>query len=416
MTPASADRLELLYRLSQTFSSSLDLDEVLNRVMDEVIAAVHAERGFLMLLEPDGTLAFRVAHGLNQQGLEAPEFQVSRGVVERVAAEGRPTLTSDAQTDAWLGDRSSIRLLGLRSVLCVPLRHKEVSLGVIYVDNRLRAGIFTQHDLELLTAIAGSAAVAVENARLYQVAVEKGRLERELQLAREVQVSLLPRDTPVLPGWEFAARWLPAREVAGDFYDFLSLPEGRLGIVIGDVSDKGIPAALFMGLTRSIVRASLAAADSPAQGLTEVNRLLCAESTSGMFVTLFFVQLDPAVGEMVYVNAGHNPPYLLRAESGEVVRLTRTGMALGLMEGHELDQGRVRLDPGDALLLFTDGVTEALNDPGEMFSDSRLQEFLLAHRSDRAADLAEGLEVALSSFMGGAAPHDDITLVAIKRA
>lgn len=248
--------LALLYRLSQTLNSSLDLDEVLSRVIDEVIAATHAERGFLVLRGVDGSLVFRAARELDQQRIEAPEFQISRGIVERVAREGQPILTSDAQDDIRLNLRQSVMALGLRSILCVPLQLKSRVTGVIYVDNRLQAGIFTQADLDLLDAIASNAAIAIENARLYQMAIAQGRLERELQMAREVQASLLPRAEPQIAGWEFAARWEPAREVAGDYYDFITAhPDGSVGIVIADVTDKGMPAALFMALTRSIVRA-----------------------------------------------------------------------------------------------------------------------------------------------------------------
>ncbi len=256
MLPPSADRLALLYRVSQDFNSSLDLDEVLNRVIDEVIAAVRAERGFLMLRDPVGQLHFRVARGIDRLTIEQPQFEVSRSVIMRVADEGRSVLTSNAQDDAWLKTHRSVAVLGLRSILCVPLQIKGALLGVIYVDNRLQSGIFQPADLELLTAIASNAATAIENARLYQVAIEKGRLERELQVARELQSSLLPHETPQLSGWEFAAYWQPARQVSGDFYDFISTSSG-LGIVIADVSDKGMPAALFMALSRTIMRASL---------------------------------------------------------------------------------------------------------------------------------------------------------------
>ena len=291
-TQLSSHRLSLLYRLSQAFSSSLDLDDVLNRVMDEVIAATRAERGFLMLHDEQGELVFRVARGMDHQTVEAHEFEVSRGVVELAAREGQPQLTSDAQSDEWLGGRASVLSLGLRSVLCVPLQVKGTILGVVYVDNRLQAGIFTQDDLELLNAIASSAAIAIENARLYQVAVEKGRMERELQVAREVQAALIPRHTPNIEGWEFAARWTPAREVSGDFYDFVSKGQ-ELGIVIADVSDKGMPAALFMALSRSFVRASVTSTSMPADAIDHANHLICADSTDGMFITLFYAQLDP---------------------------------------------------------------------------------------------------------------------------
>ncbi len=311
-----ADRFALLYRLSQAFNSSLDLDEVLNRVMDEVITATHAERGFVTLREPDGELVFRIARGIDSTTIEDPQFQISHSVVETVAENGEPVLTSNAQEDERFSSRQSVMFLGLRSIICAPLKVKDAVTGVIYVENRIQAGIFTQDDLELLGAIAGSAAIAIENARLYQVAVEKGRMERELQMAYRVQSSLIPAGTPQFPGWTFAAHWQPAREVAGDYYDFIPGRDGRMGIVIADVTDKGMPAALFMALTRSILRACLDQALPPAESLDKANRLICADSTSDMPVTLFYGLLDPLQGEIIYVNAGHNPPIHYRAGGG----------------------------------------------------------------------------------------------------
>ena len=418
MAQPSADRLALLYRVSQAFNSSLDLDQVLKRVMDEVIAATRAERGFLMLPDADGRLVFRAARGMDQQTIESPEFQISRGVVERVAREGQPCLTSNAQDDVWLSTRESVMVLGLRSILCVPLRLKGATLGIIYVDNRLQAGLFTSDDLELLTAIASSAAIAIENARLYQVAVEKGRMERELQVAREVQASLIPRETPRIAGWDFAAWWQPARQVAGDFYDFIPItlakvlePSQRLGIVIADVSDKGMPAALFMALTRSIVRASASSAQSPAQCMMQANRLVCADAANGMFVTLFYAQLDPLSGEVVYVNAGHNPPLLYSAGQDKLVELGRTGMALGVDEACVFEARAVQLNSGDFLLLYTDGVTEAPDAQGQEFGAERLRQVILDHRRASAAALMAALNQAVSSL----ALFDDITVVVARR-
>jgi sigma-B regulation protein RsbU (phosphoserine phosphatase) len=421
-------RLALLYRVSQAFNSSLELDQVLDTVMDEVIAAVHAERGFLMLREPDGRLVFRVARGIDQHTVERPEFQVSRGVVERVAREGRPLLTSNAMSDEWLSGRESVNILGLRAVLCVPLLLKGTPVGVVYVDNRLQAGIFSPADLELLTAIAASAAVAIENARLYRVAVEKGRMERELQVAREVQVSLLPRETPQIPGWEFAANWQPAREVAGDFYDFVPLVRspasvsehsegcpGCLGIVIADVADKGMPAALFMALTRSTVRASLTSAPSPQAGIEQANRLVCADAADGMFVTLFYAQLDPTSGDLVYVNSGHNPPLFYQAASGEIARLMPTGMALGIEEDAPFVARTIRLESGDFVLMYTDGFTEAIDAGMEQFGEGRLQAVVRENCQRAPAEIVQALQKALEAFAGTLPPFDDRTIVVVKR-
>jgi sigma-B regulation protein RsbU (phosphoserine phosphatase) len=410
----SSDRLALLYRLSHTFNSSLDLDEVLNRVMDEVIAATRAERGFVMLREADEGLVFRVARGMDQETIEEPQFQVSRSVVERVAQEGRAILTSDAQSDDRFSMRQSVMMLGLRSILCVPLQIKDQILGVVYVDNRLQVGIFTQDHLDLLTAIASSAAIAIENARLYQVAVEKGRMERELQMAREVQASLLPPETPQVPGWEFVARWRPAREVAGDYYDFIPLEGGQLGLVIADVTDKGMASALFMALTRSIVRASVAGASSPVEGIAHANRLICADSTRGMFVTLFYALLDPQAGELTYVNAGHNPPLLCRANQDPLIELTLTGMPLGILADTPFEQRTLHLIPGDYVLFYTDGVTDAMDRQGQDFGMARLQSVLKAFCGGSAAEVMAALEGAIDDFAGAAVPFDDIAMMAIK--
>ena len=187
MTEPTADRLALLYRITQTFNSSLDLSEVLNCVIDEVIAATRAGRGFVMLIGEDRSLVFRAARGLDHRTIDDPEFHISRSVVQRVAQEGRPLLTSNAQNDTWLSGRTSVMALGLRSILCVPLQHKGATHGVIYVDNTVQAGIFTDRDLELLTAIASHAAAAIENARLFREAQDN---VRNLRLLNEINTDL----------------------------------------------------------------------------------------------------------------------------------------------------------------------------------------------------------------------------------
>jgi phosphoserine phosphatase RsbU/P len=418
-----SERLALLYRVSQTFNSTLDLDEVLVRVMDEVILATRAERGFLMLREPGGRLSFRAARGMDHRTLEAPEFQVSRSVVEQVAQEGRPVLTSDAQADERFSLRQSVITMGLRSILCAPLLVRNRISGVIYVDNRLKAGIFRPDDLDLLSAIAASAAIAIENARLYAVAVEKGRMERELQMARELQAGLLPGNAPHLDGWDIACRWQPALEVAGDFYDFVSAPGGELGWMIADVSGKGMAAALFMALTRSTIRASLANAASPAEGIAHANDLICADSTGGMFVTLFYARINARTNSVSYVNAGHDPPLLVRSgasrgdRSGRAlaIPLARTGMLMGVTDGVSYEQRSIRLEPGDLLLCYTDGVTEALDAQDREYGAGRLCDLALGLSGASAAELIESIEADLAKFVLDSPPLDDRTLVVVKR-
>lgn len=279
----------------------------------------------------------------------------------------------------------------------------------------MHVGIFTQADLDLLSAIAASAAIAIENARLYQVAVEKGRMERDLQLAYKVQSSLLPHEAPSYAGWEFATRWIPAREVAGDYFDFFPLGDGELGIVIADVADKGIASALFMASCRSVIRGSMLRASSPQDGINSANRLIHADATDGNFLTLFFAQLNPESGEMVYVNAGHNPPLLVRRGADVLQKLTLTGMALGVIEDFNYDQRAINLNPGDMIFLFTDGVSEAVDIDSAEFGEVRLEKFVLDNQEQTAEDLAASLETTLEVFTASTQPFDDITIVVIKR-
>jgi sigma-B regulation protein RsbU (phosphoserine phosphatase) len=208
--------------------------------------------------------------------------------------------------------------------------------------------------------------------------------------------------------------WQPARQVAGDYYDFPPRGDGRLGLVIADVSDKGMPAALFMALTRSIVRASLDGAPSPAAGISLANRLICADSTGGMFVTLFYALLDPITRELTYVNGGHYPPLLCRVDQDELTRLMPTGMALGVIDDAPFEQETLRLEIGETLVLYTDGVIDATDPSGQAFGTERLRRVILEHRDSSADAVVVTLKEAIDSFVGGSAPYDDMAILVIR--
>lgn len=414
MPKPTGDRLELLYRISQTINSSLDLDTVLDVLIDESIKVTRAERGLLMLYDADKQLALKTARGIDRSTVEETDFKSARSLVEQVAKKGQPLLAGDAQTEFPSGKRANRKLAGLRSVLCVPIRHKDEILGAVYVDNRCQNGVFNQADLELLESIASSAGIAIENARLYQLAVERGRVERELQMARAVQAGLIPTDTPKIPGWELAAYWRPAHEVGGDFYDFMALPDGRTGIVVADVSDKGMPAAIFMALTRSILRAAAGQNDSPAADIAQASRLIWHDSAAEMYVTLCYACLSPRDGRLVYVNAGHNPPLLLRSAGGEIRELERTGMAAGVESDTLYQEGSLEFETGDSLLIYTDGMIDAIGAQGH-FGEQRLKEaFKRFSRLDAHGTVA-ALEKELCTFSNDDISFDDITMLVIKR-
>ena len=411
----SGHRFALLYQLSQTFCSSLDLTDVLDRVMDEVLKAVKAERGFVAIWNEDGVLEFRSARGLNQTTIEQPEFEISRSVVKEVAKSGKGVCISDAQSDIRFRKRRSVLDLQLRSILCAPLKLKDNILGVIYIDNRMMAGIFTEKDLELLNAIASTAVIAIENARLYQIAVEKGRMEHELQMAYRVQSSLIPQDMPKIPGWEFAACWQPARQVSGDFYDFISDSNRRMKFIIADVTDKGMPAALFMAMTRTIVRASCDELESLAAGITRANQLICSDSALSMPVTLFACKVNLDTGQLIYVNAGQNPPIYYKSEEGKFINLTRTGMFMGFEENAEFQQESIHLKPGDIVVCYTDGVIDAVNKQWEAFDIDRFMAVIEENVCASAKELLEAIEEAVCNFIADVLPYDDLTVLIIKR-
>ena len=244
----------------------------------------------------------------------------------------------------------------------------------------------------------------------------QGELQRknaELHIAREIQESFLPASLPAVPGYSLAAESRPAREVGGDFYDVIASPGGRLGLVIADVSDKGVPAALFMALSTTVMRASAAWHQRPRDAVRDANALIARESSSGMFVTLFFCILDPGAGTLTYVNAGHNPPVLIR-DDGSVATLDMTGMALGVETGEEYDERTLSLGPGDLLVLYTDGVTEAEDHSHRQFGDGRLASVVRQERSRTAGEVLSSIMAEVAAHTGTTPQFDDMTLVVLK--
>ncbi len=297
---------------------------------------------------------------------------------------------------------------GLLYHASVPLVSNGQLLGILNVATH-EWQFLSAADLQFLTNVGVQVAVALERAQLYDlVQAQRDHLEHELSVAHQVQASLLPRELPDLPGFRLAADWRSAREVAGDFYDIFPLHEGHWGIVVGDVSDKGAPAALYMAMTRALIRASAPRYHTPASALVHVNETILAQSSYDMFLTVLYAVLDPATRTLTYANAGHNPP-LVRRASGEIALLPRTGRFMGALENLHLAEASLTLAPGDALVIYTDGVTDALNPAGE---DYGLERLMAALRNEHAAapELLDHLRAGLAACTQGAPQPDDITL------
>jgi phosphoserine phosphatase RsbU/P len=407
------DLLALISKVGVTLLASATLDETLRQIARLVFEAVPAERCIILLREPGETeLRVRVAETRDQRP-NVGEVRVSRTIVEEVVVRGRSVLTSDAQHDPRFRS-STVTFQGIRSVLAVPLGVGDAIFGMIYADSPLTESRFSEDHLKVLTTLGSVAAIRVENARLLEEHIEQERVQRELQLAREIQQRFQPTSPPAVRGYELQGISFPSYEIGGDYYDFIACSDGRLIVALGDVSGKGTSAALLMSSLHAAVHAQVASCQSLGESIAAVNRYLADNTPPNRFVTLFYAELDPPTGVLTFINAGHNPPLIVHA-AGTIEQLGPGGMPLGIMADYEYRQGRAQLQPGDVLVAYSDGVTETQNPAGEEFGTERLQEVVSHNVHRSAAGIRDKIEAALSAFAQGTAAVDDITLLIVKR-
>ncbi|GAP07651.1 serine phosphatase RsbU, regulator of sigma subunit [Anaerolinea thermolimosa] len=300
-------------------------------------------------------------------------------------------------------------------LLGFPLIAQEQILGVLIVRERNQSTAFRERRLEILNGIAQQTSLAIQNDLYRRELLQNERVEQEIQLARQIQETFLPDHIPSIPGWEISIRWQTARQVGGDFYDVFELKDGRVGLVVADVSDKGLAAALYMTVARTLIRASVRDHADPTEVLDEVNTLLFTESPESMFITAIYAVLNPQTGELVYANAGHNLPFLYRASTGEVEQLSKGGMAMGVLPDLPIENHRLFMQAGDCLLLYTDGACDTLSPAGEDFGEARLREVVHATGGKPADELLSEIDRAISAFRQNTPLSDDITLVAVRR-
>ncbi len=428
-SPVSNARAELqnlarFLEVNQALKISLPIDEVLRLIVDAAIEITHAERGALMLREDGGQLEFRVARDHERRTLTIAEFPVSRTVLDRVYRECRSLILAGSGDDAPVGSESVIRL-DLRTIVCIPLirfqmlerseatgMHMRESVGVLYVDSRHAVGTLTRTSVTLLESLAFEASKALESIRLIQQEEEKQRIEQELATARGVQDALLSTSQIESEYAEISANSIPCRFVGGDFFDMFPMDRDRMAFVLGDVSGKGIPAALLAAMAQGVLNALIRSGKSLAAVADNLNQLLLSKSFSGRFITLFCGTLDHE-GKLVFVNAGHNPPMLLH-RTGELELLLSDSMVVGAWAPAIYADIETKLLPGDVLIAYTDGVTEARAPSGEMFGNERLERCIRSAADLDAAEIRQRLLAEVACFTQEAPQRDDITVVVIK--
>ncbi len=407
------DLLALISKVGITLLASATLNETLEQIVSLVFEAVPADRCLIMMRD-EGSEDLRVAVArLRDRVGEVGEIRVSRNVLDEVVIRGKSVLTSDAQHDPRFAS-GTVMLQGVRSVLAVPLGVADKVFGIIYADSPIAEGRFTEDHLKVLTTLASVAAIRVENTRLVEARMERERFERELALASEIQQRFQPTAPPHIVGYELQGISFPCYEIGGDYYDFIEREDGRLVIALGDVSGKGTAAALLMSSLHAAIHAQSASHDSLVATISAVNRYLALNIPANRFVTLFYAELEPESGALSFLNAGHNPPLIVHA-AGTVEQLASGGLPLGIKPDAEYREGRTQLQRGDVLVIYSDGVTEAVSPTGEEFGPTRLYEVVSRNIDASAAGIRDRIESSLTKFAQGTSAADDITLVIVKR-
>jgi sigma-B regulation protein RsbU (phosphoserine phosphatase) len=414
------DEQAALLELSKQLLASRSLQELMAFIVEKVRSLIDADACSLILAGSDTEwLEFRAASGWKRDPVAAdrrvPDDKHSGP--GRVMRTQEPLIVEDIQshdptpwTPKWLLNE------GFRGHAVLPLVVDDHSIGTMAIDFR-EARVLSEDELRLVQLMANQAAIAIETARLSHEEFERQRLEEELSVGRQIQLSLLPRENPTLPGWDFAAINQVARQVGGDFYDFFKLPgeSDRLGMVIADVSDKGVPAALFMALSRTMIRSTALSGRSPAQALTRANELILNDSRTDLFVSAFYAVLEAQSGRFSYACAGHNRPLCLRASQGKVETVKARGTILGAFEDITMEDREMRLHPEDVLLLYTDGATEALDHRGRFFGENRLRKVLRGQVGADAETILHAVLEAIDTFTGAVPRTDDLTLIVARR-
>ena len=409
-------KLKAVLEISRALVGTHDVESLLPKVLDTLFEVFsHADRGCILLRdEESGRMIPRAIKHRREDADES--VKISRTVLQQVLEQKQAILSADAASDSRFQASESISALTIRSMMCVPLLGVSGDpVGVINIDTQNPLAQFKKEDLDILIAVAGQAALAYESARLVASHVEKQKQDAEMGIARNVQHALLPERMPEIAGYEFFAAYEAAQAVGGDYYDVMELSDGRICLAFGDVAGKGVPASLVMSRLSSAVRNIVEFVPDAAASVTRINDHMCAKAVEGRFVTFVLVVLNPAKHTMWVVNAGHMSP-LVRHADGAVEELDESavGVPLGVVEGFEYQAVESTLAAGDCIVIYTDGVSEAMNPASELYGLERLRT-LVGKTNGRPAEVGPAIREDVKRHAAGRAQNDDITLMVFGR-
>jgi phosphoserine phosphatase RsbU/P len=409
---ASLERLRVLNQVHQALARSISLNELMDLILDRAFSSLHPEEGAIYLKRKDGEYACAASRSSRPS---AAPVTVPRSLVREVGEKGMAALVLDVQADDRFAAAASMLSAGVRSLVAAPLQDGQGVLGIIALASTLAVRQFNEEDMELLVSLGAVAALRIRNVALTEEAAEAKRLEQELTLARRIQLALLPDRLPEIPGYEVHGGNLPSRGVSGDYYEVLRRKEGAEAVLwIVDVCGKGMSAALLTASLEALAAGLLEEGLEPDEIFRRVSRLLYHRTPPEKYATAFMAAIETATGKVTFTNAGHCPSLLVRAD-GSFQWLEATGIPLGLMEEWAYARHEASMAPGDLIMLYTDGITEAMDPSAEEFGSDRLAEVVVAHRTDPLKDLARALETEMDNFAKGVPYADDRTLVLMRR-
>ncbi len=408
----AVEELSILNDLARAIGASVDSEDIIQKIVDRSMRAVQAEQTVVTLVDRNAQQNMKTLVRAMTSSSENPHFHLNENLLGWMHLYKKPLCSNEPRGDE--------RFRGLKwddsiqSILCAPLMVKSELIGVITSYNKKQQNGFTDEDQRLLAIIAGQSAQIVENARLYEEEKALASMKEQVKLAAQIQQDLLPKTPPGLPGYDIAAISLPAQMVGGDYYDFIYVREGRWGICLGDVSGKGLPASLLMANLQATLRGQTALDGPVGETISRSNRLIYRSTDPEKFATLFVGLLDVERHELAFCNAGHENPILLR-KGAQIDRLATGGMALGVLEEFPYQQDVARMETGDMLFIYSDGIPDAVNEFDQPFGEERLIACVREGESEPAASIVKRVIDAVHAHENGAERIDDLTVIVVKR-
>jgi len=408
----AVEELAVLNDLSRAIGASHSLQDIMQTIIHRSLRAIHAEQGVITLVDRQANEPMKTLVRTMVSSSKHPQYHFHQSLLGWMHLNKKPLLIADPHADdrfrgvQW--DES------VRSLLCVPMMVKSALMGVLTVYNKREGTVFTEEDQRLLAIIAAQSAQVVENARLYEEEQALQHMQEEVRLAAKIQLDLLPQAPPAVPGYDIAGKSIPAQLVGGDYFDFIPIDGSRIAVCLGDVSGKGLPASLLMANVQATLRGQTLLSESAKICLQRSNKLLYQSTSPEKFVTLFYGILDSARHSLCFSNAGHDNPFHFKA-APDPGRLSTGGVVLSIMEDFPYEEETILVGPGDMIVVYSDGVTEAVNPHQELFGEARLAETIRAHRDAPASAMVDHIVAAVKAHAGTAPQMDDITLVVLRR-